>query len=381
MPLFPRPAFAVAPPGLENVLAGELARLGIPSAPRAGGLEWEGGWEELIQAHLHLRTASRILVRIGRFRARALGELRRKAERLGWEGLLPAAAPVRIRAAAGRSRIYHEGAVEERFLEILQRRGHPPASADEGRVSTVHVRIHRDEVTVSLDASGEHLHRRGYRLDPGPAPLRENVAAGALLAAGWAAEAGLLDPFAGSGTIPIEAALLAMRIPPGLAGAERALRTFAFREWPGVPHERLEEDVERARAGILARPPAPLVASDRDPRAVERIRENAARAGVLEHIRVEAAPLSRAPDPDPGAWVVTNPPYGARLGARKRLRPLYRALGRRMREGWSGRRLVLFSADRVLEGSTGLELREVFRTRSGGIPVRLLVTPDPPGAG
>ncbi len=434
---FPGSLFAVAPPGLEAVVQRELARLGIQARLVEGGVEWEGGWDDLVAAHLHLRSASRILVRIGSFRARALGELERKGAALPWEAVLPSELPVRFRVSAGRSRIYHEGAAEERMGRVLEARGyrlwdggdrdgshggpadHPPATpsveaagadvpstgaadpssapadpssspADPSRspaapssppdtpspsFSTLVVRIFRDEVTVSADASGRHLHQRGYRLEPGSAPLRETLAAGALLSLGWHGETAFLDPFAGSGTLPIEAALLAMGVPPALATADREARDFAFRSWPGFHREGLIKAVEEARRRILPEPPHPILAADRDSGAVEALRQNAARAGVLEHLVVDQAALSRTPDPGPGGWIVTNPPYGARLGDRKRLRPLYRALGRRMGEAWVGRRMGLFVADPILERTMGIQLREVFATRNGGIRVRFLATP------
>ena len=197
------------------------------------------------------------------------------------------------------------------------------------------------------------------------------------MALGWSATTPLLDPFAGSGTIAIEAALQAMNIPPALATAGRVPRSFAFLEWPGAPVNAFHAAAAGARERILPAPPAPSLASDRDPRALEALRQNAKRAGVLEHLQVERASLSVASDPGPGGWVVTNPPYGARLGERKFLRPLYRALGRRMSQEWSGRRMALFTTDPVLERELRLNLEEVFSTRNGGIRVRLMAMPMP----
>ena len=391
MAVFSRRIFAVSPPGLEPTLGMELANLGIPARVEEGGFEWTGGWDHLIQGHLHLRTASRLLVRVGSFRARALGELERKGGQLPWEDLLPSHRSVRFRISAGRSRIYHEGAAEERLQRVLAARGFSLHDSDTGLdaqgsasdpgpealPSTVVVRIFRDEVTVSVDATGGHLHQRGYRLAPGAAPLRETLAAGALLALGWSPTIPLLDRFAGAGTIAIEAALRAMNIPPALATADRAPRPFAFLEWPGFPADSYHSAAAQARGRILPAPPAPILASDRDAGALDALRRNAERAGVLEHLQVEQAPLSRASDPGPGGWVVTNPPYGARLGERKALRPLYRALGRRMGQEWAGRRLALFTADPVLERELRLDLEEIFSSRNGGIRVRLMAMPNP----
>lgn len=365
------PLFAPAPSGLESLVGQELAALGITARPVEGGSAWEGGWDDLIRTHLHLRIASRVLVRFGHFRARALGELERKAAALPWTRFVRG--PVRFRISAGRSRIYHERAAEERLRRVLGEAGlDQPAPGPDDDAALIIVRIFQDEVTVSADASGEHLHRRGYRLDPGMAPLRETLAAAALRITRWGAEP-LVDPFAGSGTIPIEAALLALNVPPGLARADRAPRHFAFLDWDGAPREAFAAAVETARAAIRADAP-PIFASDRDARAVAALQDNAARAGVTSHITIANAPLGEAPMPDHG-MLLTNPPYGSRLGERRRLRSLYRSLGRRIRE--SGLRAAFFEADRILAIETGLELHEAFATRNGGIRVRLAVAGGP----
>jgi putative N6-adenine-specific DNA methylase len=382
--------FAICPPGLESILQDEVQALGIRGTAVEGGVAWEGRPLDLISSHLHLRTATRILVRIHAFRARALGELERKAGALPWHTLIPPDPPVQIRVSAGLSRIYHERAAEERLTRVLEaagfRVGSEAEAPAEGASTGLWVRIFRDEVTFSLDATGRPLHLRGYRLDPGAAPLRETLAAGALLSLariprGWNPTLPFLDPFAGSGTLAIEAALLALRIPPALAlapsgaGMPREPRDFAFLNWPGAPLEAFRAAVVEAQERILPAPPAELSASDRDAGTVDRMRENAARAGVLSQLHVSQAPLSRAELPPAGGWVVTNPPYGARLGERRSLRPLYRSLGDRIRSTGGRVGLGLFAADPVLSQETGLDLDELFTTRTGGIRARFLAAP------
>ncbi len=374
----------------------------------AGGIEWTGGWDDLLRANLHLRTASRVLVELGAFRARALGELERKAAGLPWDRVHAAAtavsgaaagtaATVRFRVSASRSRLYHEGAIEER----IRRAGgfseappptdpHPDTHEGESAPPLVVVRVHRDQVTLRLDTSGAHLHLRGYRVHVGPAPLRETLAAALLLALPeGAASLPLVDPFAGSGTIAIEAALRARRIPPGLACADRTPRAFAFERWEDFPEERWRALADEARAGILPRAPAPILASDRDAPVLAAAKANALRAGVDGDLSLAHAALSCAPLPEAdtrAGWVVTNPPYGARLGDRRGLRSLYAALGRSFRPGghFAGWGLLFLSGDPVLEGATGLPLEERFRTSHGGLRVRAAAHPpeprDPPDA-
>ncbi len=384
---------AQCPPGLEATLARELAVMGIPApalTPVVGGVIWEGGWSHLLMANLHLRVASRVLVEVGSFRARALGELVRKARQsVDWERVRGAAAGdehrIVFRVSASRSRLYHEGAIEERFREA----GGLPEGPDPGvGTSTqpppatpvlVVIRVHRDRITVRLDSSGAHLHLRGYRRHVGAAPMRETLAAALLLQGplqpdGQWSRPAVVDPFCGSGTIPIEAALLARRIPPGMASPDLAPRDFACLHWPDLPPAVWEEEVARARAMIRPQPLEGFTihGSDRDPRMVEAAQANASRAGVEGDIHLEAAPLSRAPRPDEPGWIVTNPPFGTRLGGRKSLRPLYAALGRSVQSGgrMAGWNLLYLSADPVLDLATGLALEERMATRHGGLAVR-----------
>jgi putative N6-adenine-specific DNA methylase len=384
--------FAATAPGLEPIAAGELRRLGIAGAAEDGGVFWEGGLPDLYAASLHLRTASRVLVRAAAFRARSFHELERHADRVPWERFVPTGGAVRLRVTSRKSRLYHEGAIAERLLRAVERRvgavdagGERDRDGDaeaEAEAQLFVVRFVRDAATISADASGALLHRRGYRQALAKAPLRETLAAAMLLASGWREDAPLLDPMCGSGTIPIEAALLARRIPPGLAGRDRAPRDFAFLRWPGFDAERWAETVERARDAILPAATAPIVASDRDAGAVEAARANAARAGVEGDVELLARPLSALEAPAAPGWLVTNPPYGLRVGESAPLRNLYAALGRVARGRLRGWTVALLSADRAMERQTGLRLTEALRTRNGGIPVRLMVEgPEQGGSG
>jgi putative N6-adenine-specific DNA methylase len=375
--------FAACAPGLEPLLAAELEAMGIRGAPEPGGVAWRGGARQLYAANLRLRTASRVTVLAARFRAKTFFELERHAGKVPWERWLAPGERVRLRVTCRKSRLYHEGAVAQRVLEAIAKRvgGVEAAAAakededeapDDAQLFVV--RFHRDECTIRADASGALLHLRGYRQAVAKAPLRETLAAAMLRGAGWTGEAPLLDPMCGSGTIPIEAALLARRIAPGLANPELAPRGYACLRWPEVDTAAWEAEVERARGEIVAAAPVPIAGSDRDAGAVDAARANAARAGVAESIDWRVAPLSAAEAPGEDAWLVSNPPYGVRVGERDPLRSLYAALGRLARERFAGGTVALLTADRVLEGQTGLALEERFRTSNGGIPVRLGVS-------
>ncbi|CAN5884916.1 RNA methyltransferase [soil metagenome] len=379
--------FAVTAPGLEALCAAELQELGISAAVEPGGVAWEGTPEQLYAANLRLRTASRVLLRIGEFRARTFFELERHAGRVPWERFVGAGRPVRLRVTSRKSKLYHQGAIAERLAAAVEKQTGAPGEvgagkgseaedegADEGADAQLFVvRFLYDRCTVSADASGALLHQRGYRQAVAKAPLRETLAAAMLLGSGWRAQAPLLDPMCGSGTLAIEGALLARRIAPGLANRARVPRHFAFQEWPEFDAALWQRVVERAAGEILPVAAVPIHASDRDAGAIEAARGNADRAGVLSDLTLEVRALSAIEPPSGPGWLVTNPPYGLRVGEHAPLRNLYASLGKVARQKLPGWRVALLSADRRLEGQTRIPFAEVLSTRNGGIPVRLVV--------
>ncbi|HEX6069184.1 MAG TPA: hypothetical protein VFZ18_05155, partial [Longimicrobiaceae bacterium] len=372
-----RRIFIVTAPGLEPLASRELASLGVATVEESGGLGADVTTEQLYAANLHLRTVSRVLVRVAEFRARTFFELERHARKVDWAAFAAPGRPVRLRVTSRKSKLYHQRAIEQRLLEAI---GAPPARPAEGEdeeegaaEQLFVVRFLHDRCTISADSSGALLHLRGYRQAVARAPLRETLAAAMLLGIGWQGQAPLIDPLCGSGTIPIEAALLARRIPPGLASAARTPRRFSFEEWPDFEPEAWRAVVERARDAILPEAPIPILGSDRDAGAIAAAEANAARAGVADDVELAVRPASAMPDPGAEGWMVTNPPYGVRVGETEGLRDLYAALGAAARRALPGGRVALLSAERRLEGQMRIPLREVLSTRNGGIPVRLVV--------
>ncbi|HLL48464.1 MAG TPA: class I SAM-dependent RNA methyltransferase, partial [Longimicrobiaceae bacterium] len=364
------PLFAVTAPGLEELCAHELRWMGIAGVAEPGGVVWEGTRAELYDANLRLRLASRVLVRVAEFRARTFFELERHARKVPWEQFVAPGGTVRLRVSSRKSKLYHEGAIAQRLLDAVERSvgGLRDAGAagggdeeDEGAEGQLFVvRFHYDRCTVSADASGALLHLRGYRQALAKAPLRETLAAAMLLGSGWDGSAPLLDPMCGSGTVAIEGALLARRIAPGLASAERAPRRYAFLDWPDFDTRLWAGTVERAAGEVLAAAPAPIQGSDRDAGAVEAARSNAARAGVLDDLALDVCPLSAVASPPGTGWLLSNPPYGVRVGETEGLRNLYAALGRLAREKLPGWTLGLLSADRGLEAQVKVRFAEAL---------------------
>lgn len=370
-----RELYGICAPGLEALAAAELVSFGVtPSLVEPGGVAFQGGDRELYTANLRSRLLSRVVVRIGEFHARALGELERRAARLPWERTLVPGVPVRLRVTCRQSRLYHTGAVAERVTAALASHGgagevsaarRDDEDASEGQL--IIVRVAHDRCTVSADASGALLHRRGYRLASARAPLRETLAAGMLMACGWTPDLPLLDPLCGSGTIAIEAALIARGMAPGLA------RSFAFERWPDFDAAVWAGIRSEARERAAHRAPAPIQASDRDAGAVDAARANAERAGVAADVEITRRALSAIEPPAEPGWIVTNPPYGVRVGDAARLRDLYAQLGNVARRRWPGCALCWMSADRRLDGQVDPSARPVLRTRNGGLAVRVMV--------
>lgn len=380
--------FAVCAPGLEPFTARELKDLGlqVPSSPSSrdslkgqgeveeiGGVAFRGSLTDLYRANLHLRTASRVLLHLGSFFADAFSDLKRRTKRLNWQSYLNPERPVALRVTCHKSRLFHSAAVTERVLESIGGRlGRiPPTRKIEGEKESdppqlIIIRLVENRCTVSLDSSGALLSRRGYRLATAKAPLRETLAAGILMASGWDLKSPLIDPFCGAGTIPIEAALMARKVAPGLH------RHFAFMDWPDFRPKEWESLKAQAQEGQSVSGLLPFImGSDRDAGAIQAARSNAERAGVAEGIEFSRLPVSAIEPPAGPGWVVTNPPHGVRLKSQQDLRSLYIRLGRVLRAkcpGWNA--AILCSGDSLLK-LTDINFDRWFPMRSGGLRVTL----------
>ncbi len=359
--------FAVAPPGLEPLVAWELAQLGARAQAQAGGVSFRGDLRLLYKANLWLRVASHVLVRVAEFRAFHLRELVERVARYPWEIYIPQGCGVKIRVTCVRSRLYHRGAVEERVKKGLERRLKYPLRIDNHSPEVLLVvRIYRDQCTISVDSSGKDLFKRGYKQGKGPAPLRENLAAALLLASGWDRRTPILDPFCGTGTVAVEAAFILARRAPGLG------RSFAFEKWRNFSPTWWEEIKAEAQA-MCRLPQKPMVwASDKSPEALEATRLNIKAAGVEGLVQIELKDVANIAPPYTGSgWLITNPPYGRRLRAAKDIRRLYATLGQVFQRHFQGWRLALLSPFVETPAMVGLPLKEVTSFPHGGLRVRL----------
>ena len=352
--------FAIAPPGVEELTRKELAGIGIEGAKCvAGGVEFCGGWPELYRANLLLRTASRILLRIGTFPAVSFPELERKLRRVGWAEWLTAGARVEVSVAARKSRLRHTAKIAGMVEEAIGKAVGDPLTNGVGHL--VAVRAERDVFTLSLDTSGEHLHKRGYRTLAGRAPMRENLAAACLMHLDYSGDEPLYDPCCGSGTFPVEAALLALGLPPGLK------REFAFEKFLPFRPQMWQAEKEAALANVKKELKAPVFASDLDPEAIRLTVASAREAGVADFVEVAVAPMGELLPPLPTGLLVANPPYGLRLkgGAYGDLRDM-------LRGDFAAWRWGIVEWRKEGAGRLGIDPGSTMDFSGGGLRLRLL---------
>ncbi|HRY07979.1 MAG TPA: class I SAM-dependent RNA methyltransferase [Hyphomicrobiaceae bacterium] len=361
--------FLVATPGLEDTLVAEARDKGFSGAKVVkGGVTLTGGWSEVWRANLKIRGATRVLARIGAFRALHLAQLDKRARKLPWKDVLRPDVAFRVEASCKSSRIYHSGATAQRIERAIREELGAPSAADAD--ITVMARIEDDLCTVSVDTSGELLHKRGHKEAVNKAPMRETMAAMFLRQCGYRGTEPVVDPMCGSGTFIIEAAEIAMGLEPGRTRhfAFEQLATFDAKAWTHMRDHSTNASVKV--------PAFKLYGSDRDAGAITMSRANAQRAGVTHLTQFNQLTISElaAPEGAPGL-VIVNPPYGARLGESSHLKPLYNAMGRTLFERFSGWRVGLITTDPALAKATGLPFKPAGAPVShGGLRVRLYQT-------
>lgn len=335
--------------GLEGLLGDELRRLNMRDVrAETGRVFFFGGKRELALANLSLRTAERVLIEFGRFPAQSFDELFEAVKRLPWEELIPEDGCFPIKGHALDSRLMSvpdcqkiiKKAIAER-LSLKYGRAHSPET---GAKYQIQFSIMKDEAVIYIDSSGTGLHKRGWRAEGAIAPLRETLAAGLVHLSRYRGKEQFFDPFCGSGTIAIEAALTALNRAPGLK------RRFAAMAWPGFERALWRTVAEELEAKEY-RGDYRIFASDIDPAAVSTARHNAELAGVSGHISFSVAD-ARSFSPTGGGVIVTNPPYGERMMDRQEAERLYRDFGR-LYSGLSGYKAYILSSHTEFERSFG----------------------------
>lgn len=368
--------FATCAPGLEAVLHAEVRALGLAKHERqVGGVAFRGNLQDAWRANLELRTAVRVLQRVALFEARDADSLRAGAGQVAWERFLRQDGTFAVKARARDAELDNtmfvgqcvKDAIADRFRETTGTR--PDVDKDDPHLR-VHVHLVKTRCRLLVDTSGDSLHRRGWRRVQGRAPLAETLAAGVLALSGWDRRAPLLDPFCGSGTLLVEAALLADDRAPGLTRAR-----FGFERFPG--HDAAAWARMRELAAGRARPRAKLTlwGGDRDAKALEGAHENLAGAGLEGRVTLEQADARDfAPRPGWNGFVVSNLPYGERVGDARRLEQQLAGFGRGLRERCAGFHLALLSGAPSLSRALGIEFEEHFALANGGLDCELLKT-------
>lgn len=363
--------FAPCPRGLEAALAGELADLKASDVVVAdGGVAFAGPMALAYHANLESRLASRILWRVGHGAYRDETDIYALAHALDWPRWFRADRTLRVDVAATRSPVHSLEFTTLRIKDAVCDRhraagGTRPSVSKERPDVRVHAYLTAAEATFYLDTSGEPLFKRGLRREAVEAPLRENLAAGLLRLAAWQPGTPLLDPLCGGGTIPLEAALIALDIAPGLK------RTFGFQKlgwYDGPTWQRIKQAAQRR-----ARPAAAtgIYASDNDVIAVGQCKANLASAGVAEAVSVEHVDVLTRAAPEPRGIMVTNPPYGHRLADSGALAEFYPLLGDALKQHFPGWTAYLLSGDTRLAKLIGLKASRRTPLYNGALECRL----------
>ena len=366
--------FASCPPGFERVLLEEARALKLPK-PEAqyGGVQFPGTMVEAARANLWLRTAGRVLLRLARFPAATSDQLYEGVRKIKWERFVDAEGTLAVSARGKNPGLTNSHFVERRVKDAIvdqfrDATGKRPSVDLEDPDLNVTCRIAGDRATILADTSGMPLFKRGWRRSRGIAPLKETLAAFMVLASGWDGRSPLLDPFCGSGTILIEAAMIAGNHAPGLL-RER----FGFERWPehrAAPIAKLREE---ARAAVSMPRRVILIGSDNDAKAVAAAQENIEAAGLADRIVIEHANVTNfAPKKGWNAFIVTNPPYGERMGKADKLRGLFREFGETLRRDACGYRVTILVGHPALKKALGFTPEVTREVRNGPLECELL---------
>ncbi len=339
--------------GLEAVLKKEITELGYEILQvEDGRVLFEGDEEAVCRANLYLRTAERVLIRVGNFPAATFEELFQGTKELPWESYIPRDGKFWVaKAASVKSGLFSpsdiQSVMKKAIVERLKDVYHINWFTEEGNSFPLRVFIRKDIVSVGLDTTGESLHKRGYRKLTAKAPIAENLAAALIMLTPWNRDRILVDPFCGSGTFPIEAAMMAANMAPGLS------RNFLSEDWEHLISPKEWEDVlEEANDLVDLSVDTDIQGYDIDDSMVAISRENAKRAGVERLIHFQRRPVGELSHPKKYGFLITNPPYGERLQDKEKLPELYRTLGERFKslDSWS---MYLISAYGGTENDIG----------------------------
>jgi putative N6-adenine-specific DNA methylase len=350
--------------GLESVVARELRKLGYSDMTVENGkVTFRGNEDDIARCNIWLRTADRVFIKVADFEARDFEELFRGTRDIRWNEMIPADGKMHVIGRSVSSKLASvkdcQSIVKKAVIEAMKASHSIDQFPETGPLYRIEISLLRDKATLTLDTTGQGLHRRGYREETGEAPLRENLAAALVLLSRWSPERILADPFCGSGTIPIEAAMIGRNIAPGLK------RTFASEKWPQIPRHIWDTTRKEARdkANNL---PFRILASDNDARVLKKARENAVNAGAGDCIVFQKLSFEEFRSRKKYGLIICNPPYGERMGDSGEIEKICKKMGETfaMLDSWSFFILSAYPQFQIYFGKKATRNRKLY---NGGI--------------
>jgi putative N6-adenine-specific DNA methylase len=356
--------------GLEHLLHDEIKKFEFTNPVLlVGGVSITGDWVDVWKANMYLRGATKVLARIGEFRAFHLAQLDKRARKFPWHITIPQGISIKAEVVTNRkNKIYHAGAAVERIERAISEEiGSKIAGSVSSADIVFKIRIIDNNVIISIDTSGDGLYKRGYKLATGKAPIRENIASLALYYCGYTGNEPVLDPMCGSGTFIIEAAEISRNLMPGRN------RKFSFQNLNSYDETLVDYFVKKWENKISE---FTFFGMDRNHNVVEHSIQNSKRAGIDDISNFKAQSIERLSRPKgPEGLVIVNPPYGSRIGKKKDLFSLYRTFGEKMKNEFSGWRVGMITSDNALAQSTKLPLiSSELAISNGGLKIHLYRT-------
>jgi putative N6-adenine-specific DNA methylase len=355
---------ATATFGVESIVADELRGLGYQDLTVENGrVIFRGGQREIARCNLWLRTADRVALRMGYFRAADFGELFERTREIPWEDLIPEEGKMHVTGKSHKSQLFSvpdcQSIVKKAIVEAMKRRYPVSRFEETGPVYRIEVALLDDMATISLDTTGPGLHKRGYRQEKGEAPLRETLAAALVKLSRWKPGRELADPFCGSGTIAIEAGLMGRNMAPGMN------RRFVAEDWP-LTERKVWEDARSEARDAVSGERFRILASDADGTAIRIAAENARRAGLADCISFQKQRVDEFSSGRRYGCIVCNPPYGERTGEISEVEEIYRTMGKvyRRLDDWS---LFALTANRDFERLFGMKATKKRKLYNGNI--------------
>ena len=354
--------------GMEGVVKDEVKKLGFSNLDVSNGkVEFKGNEKDICKSNLWLRSAERVQIKVGEFEATDFDELYEKTKDLPWDWFLPENAHFPVSGKSVKSQLHHvptcQSITKKAIVDSLKERYNTSWFDEDGPTYKIEIAMYKDTATLTIDTSGTGLHKRGYRSLSSTAPLQETIAAGMITLSKWDSDRILIDPFSGSGTIPIEAALMAKNIAPGLN------REFDFEKWPLIKNSDIKEVKEEAKSLIKEDVEPRLIAGyDIDENMVSMGRYHAKHAGVSDIIHFQQMDFKDFSTNRKYGYIIANPPYGMRLSDEKDIEKLYKIMGKKLLplDTWSYYILTAYEQFEQVFGKEASKRRKLY---NGGIKV------------